>query len=751
MNKTVSSLTLILVATLLFTPYQSYAAPAAPGTTIITQPNGKKFEAKLKGDEHISWMETLDGYSILKVGNEWFYAGLDEDNQFIPTTYSVGSLAPQQLAGFQAGVTPTFTGIREKHFIIRNESSGTTTPHSQKVLVILINFTDATLTYGATDFEPLFFGASNSVKDFFTDNSYGDFIITKATESHGVADGIIEVTLGTAHPDNNSTGNKAAVAAALTAANASIDYSSFDTDANGTIEVDELSVVCIFAGDEAAQGSSTPPKTWGHKSSINPITIDGVDLSPYTAFGEIHSNRGDHIATIGIMCHELGHLMLGLPDLYDINGGSEGIGDWGLMGGGSWNNVGTYSGDSPAYLSAWSRVRTAFTTPTIITSAATGVSIESTHAISDVKEFWIDKYKSPFGSFSERFLIENRQLSGYDAGLPASGLLIFHIDESKTTNQDETHKLVDLEEANNDGDLDNETNRGDGGDPFPGTSSNTSFNDASTPNSKQYDTTVTNIGITNISASASTMTADLTPHANSGSGETIYDANPSFSTSGSFGYNGGTNWTAMELTNNTTMDQIEGFEIYCYVPTTIDFHFYTSMTSNAPTTKIGTEETGFAAVAGWNRFTLATPLSFPQGATRAMILKLVTAGNSYPAFVIDTDPSHKSWLHFSGPTGTYKKVIDEWAQDYDWRQSILLGTTVIAPLSTAWVDFAWAGIESGSEAEAFNTVDEALSGVEDAGTVNFKGDTATSNSVWTGTIDQDVSLEAINGTVTLGE
>ena len=41
------------------------------------------------------------------------------------------------------------------------------------------------------------------------------------------------------------------------------------------------------------------------------------------------------------MCaHELGHLLFGFPDLYDPDGTSEGIGDWCLMSGGSWNGGG---------------------------------------------------------------------------------------------------------------------------------------------------------------------------------------------------------------------------------------------------------------------------------------------------------------------------------------------------------------------------------------------------------------------------
>ena len=64
--------------------------------------------------------------------------------------------------------------------------------------------------------------------------------------------------------------------------------------------------------------------------------------------------------------------------------------------------------------------------------------------------------------------------------------MIYHIDESQSygssrwsggpVNDDESHKMVDLEEGDGANDLDNNDNRGDSGDPYPGSSLNTNFN-----------------------------------------------------------------------------------------------------------------------------------------------------------------------------------------------------------------------------------------------------------------------------------
>ena len=105
---------------------------------------------------------------------------------------------------------------------------------------------------------------------------------------------------------------------------------------------------------------------------------------------------------------------------------------------------------------------------------------------------------------------------GYDRGLFSlvgtydGGLLITHIDDniandvSGGVQQDENHKKVDVEEANDAG-LDASANRGDEDNLFYSGNS-TTFNDSSNPNSKNYAGAATNVSITNISARQNTMT-----------------------------------------------------------------------------------------------------------------------------------------------------------------------------------------------------------------------------------------------------
>ena len=109
----------------------------------------------------------------------------------------------------------------------------------------------------------------------------------------------------------------------------------------------------------------------------------------------------------------------------------------------------------------------------------------------------------------EYFLVENRQRSRYDQGLPGAGLLIWHIDDAISNNTDESHYRVALEQADGDRDLENNANRGDDGDPWPGSGNKRAFTNTSTPNSQSYGGINTCVAVTSISDSGPTMTAHL--------------------------------------------------------------------------------------------------------------------------------------------------------------------------------------------------------------------------------------------------
>ena len=530
-----------------FTPTSSFAAPAEGTPVTLQQPNGLRFTATPWGDE---WYSGYDhnGYTILRndVTNVWYYAA---DNGF-------GKLAPTQL---RVGIDDP-SGLK-KH--LRDKSAVNSVPAgarldasrpwpgvsgSQPVLVILVEFDNQeSVGSDADDWNSAFFDTNGkTVKTYYDEASYNQFTIDPAAETHGTDDdGVIGwITVDMDHPSyptNND--NREAVRAALIAADPYIDYSDFDTDSSGGIDVTELHLVIITAGWEAAFGGQSnscgPNHTWGHRwslsGSVSAPQLDGVLVGDngsgggYSNFGEFHERGSNcdgssgHMATIGIMVHELGH-DIAWPDLYDTDFSSEGAGNWSVMAGGTWGKAfGEDQGTTPILPDPYSKWYQKWLTPIEPVVDAIGLDLPVA-ATSDVVYQvlpnpggvdWEFRGSSGTGEF---FLIENRQQVGFDEGLylvdsDAGGCLIWHIDETRTSsnsnNNDETRKHVDVEEANDEQDMDNHTNRGDLNDTWPGSNNMTTFSLSTTPNNDFYDGTNSGFSIENISTAGSGCTLDI--------------------------------------------------------------------------------------------------------------------------------------------------------------------------------------------------------------------------------------------------
>ena len=390
--------------------------------------------------------------------------------------------------------------------------------------VLLGQYADVTETYfDAVDFQNLLFddNPTGTMKEYYNEISYGNFLVD------GTADGWYQSTYTMAQAVDNV---KQYVAEIAELADPDFDYTQFDNDGPDNIPnsgdddgyVDGIIVVYSGCGAEWYPGNDN---IWPHKSSLGSYEYETDDLgangsnvivksyavNPELAGGgDCYTNT---IRPIGVYAHEFGHI-LGLPDLYDrddSNGDSEGIGHWCLMASGSWQGWG---GDTPAHMSSWCKSEMGWLEPVVLSSDEISLNIPQVETNPYAVKIWEDDY-----FWSRYFLVENRQPVGFDSDLEGPGLIIYHVDENRRygsyryssgpANDDETHKLVDVEEADGLDDMDNEVNRGDAGDPFPGTSNNFTFNDNSYPSASRYDNTETGIAVFNISSSDSLMTADV--------------------------------------------------------------------------------------------------------------------------------------------------------------------------------------------------------------------------------------------------
>lgn len=510
----------------------AHAAPAAPIDLTLTQPDGATFSARQWGDEWQNGFETSNGYSILQTQDGWWvYAGANEKGSLAPAWSEaemmvVGKAAPEGLPlHLRPAAVPSPNSMSS---ILASGEPMTPNIGTQPVLVLLASFSNRAGTYTAANFAASLFGASNSVKDFFLDSSFNQLTLSAANETQGTAnDGVVGwLNLGYNHPNtggSTGTANQQIVKNALIAADSYVNYAAFDTDGNGYISNKELHIVVVVAGYEASFDGSTP-SIWAHRWNLNNVTppvLDGKTLGDYNygggyaQFGEIH---GNHQATIGIMAHEIGH-DLTWPDLYDTDNSSEGVGEWSIMGSGNWNYTSTV-GDSPAMADAWLKWYQGWISPTVVSGTLTNAAIGQ--AETNAKAYLLGA--NPGGvdwnfylssGTGEYFLVENRQLTGYDAGLPGCGLLIWHIDEAVTSsnsaNANEFHPLVKLMEADGLDELRGGVDRGDAGDPYPGSTTNRNFTYSTYPNSRLYSGADSLASVTNVSTTcAASMTATFT-------------------------------------------------------------------------------------------------------------------------------------------------------------------------------------------------------------------------------------------------
>ncbi|MCP4567761.1 MAG: M6 family metalloprotease domain-containing protein [FCB group bacterium] len=387
-------------------------------------------------------------------------------------------------------------------------ANGTNATGTFKVLCLLVDFSDKVSRVSSTLFDSLIFAdQAGTVRDYFAETSYGQLDIVAVTlpSSLGWYEApqsyayYVDNNYGTDSPYPNNSQKLCEDLVDL--ADPNVDFSQYDNDGDGHVDV----VIIVHAG-QGAELTGRSTDIWSHKWSIPPRQRDGVSILDYTVMPEYWLSSGD--ITIGVFCHELGHAF-GLPDLYDTDGSSKGVGDWSLMSTGSWNG---YLGDSPAHPDAWCKAQLGWIDPVTVTLNLTNQSIPAVESNPTVYKIPVDG-----GSANEYFLVENRQKIGYDAHLPGEGLLIWHIDDQATHNQYEWypghtifgHYLVALEQADNLYQLEKNIASGDAGDPFPGNSSNVSFTPGTSPSSEAYDGSGGYVSIVNISASGPVMTADF--------------------------------------------------------------------------------------------------------------------------------------------------------------------------------------------------------------------------------------------------
>ena len=495
-------------------PQPASAVPACPDADTLLQPDGTPVRLFLRGDEHLHWNEDAAGYTVLKeaTGGRWVYAVTNAAGELVGSSRAVGQADPAALgvpkrllpAGAVAAASSASAARRAALLATGLPVRKAPLTGTMKNLVLLVAFSDKAFTYTTNQFDALFNtigyttdGAQGSVKDYYKEVSYNQLTVDSVV--------VAPVTLANGYAyygGNDSSGNdlrpREMVQQALAALEArGFDFSTLDNDSDGW--VDGLTVIHAGGGEEYS-GNDTN-YIWSHQWDLSSaVTYDGKKLQTYHTEPERRgwdsSSSTWGVTRIGVICHENGHF-LGLPDFYDYDYDSAGVGDFCLMAGGSWNGD---NGTQPAHMSAYCKASLAWVNATTVTAAGT----YTVPRVEDNRSLF--RLSGNFPS-TQYFLVENRQGQGFDASLPGTsrGLLIWHVDETQPDNDDQTHYMLDLEEASGTQHLEANSNSGDDSDYFR-SGTMTTFKSNTTPNNLSYAGAALGMDITAVSATASSMT-----------------------------------------------------------------------------------------------------------------------------------------------------------------------------------------------------------------------------------------------------
>ncbi len=462
------------------------AVPALPILRKLSQPNGDKISVVLRGDEHVNFYETPDGY-IVRESKDGYYCYAYVVNDSIHTSDIVVNDITERSdreKDFLKGVDSQLikanmykthkSDNRMKSPGLINEVFPTT--GDIRGLVVLVQFQDVKFSpvVSAEMYNEIInmkdYGgqyASGSVYEYFHDQSHGQLKLefdiagpvtlskkrayygsARETGYENVSDMIIEaVSLAKIEqPD--------------------LDFSRYDKNNDG--EVDFIYV--IYAGHGEAQGGPEE-SVWPQASTLQYLSwdmYDGLYLGRYACSCELHGAEGSDIDGIGTFCHEFGHI-LGLPDLYDASySGYYGMGYWDIMDVGSYNN----NSRTPAGYSAFEKFSLGWIEPLCLESEPQNFVLQPNESVFLVSDH--DK--------NEYFLFENRQSNRWDCQLPGHGMLVTRINYNRSlwnTNRVNTSSAgfehVKLIAANNNPKINDQGNL------FPGSMNKTEFSDNTTP------------------------------------------------------------------------------------------------------------------------------------------------------------------------------------------------------------------------------------------------------------------------------
>lgn len=524
MKKTVFLLFALFLSLGIATDVQ--AVPANPEPTTFTQPNGEVVSIIVKGDERISWCESIDGYTLLFDDNGYLtYAIKDSKGDIQPSTVVAVDIEKRdsKVKKMLSTIDKKMYYSREQVLIMQqiwnafdtksnDKSSKISASGKKHILFALVGFDEyegraaEPFERTAEEFHNLAnqIGYSNedakgSVKDWFLETSYGQLDLTFTIAGPYLAPKSEWYYTGGV---KNSRCPELARWLLEEIHSDGYDFSDLDSDGDGIADCFHF----IYAGN-GQEATGVKGTIWSHKSNVkgeSGLILGGIKFLTYSCSPERNGNSKTAMATIGVICHEMTHVF-GAPDYYDTDGRDpggreyDGTGNWDVMASGSYND----NGNSPACHNIYQKMRFGWIEPIELKE---NVSIYSMPNSNEHPIAYVVNTSTP----NEFFIMENRQKLGFDSHVPGSGLLIYRVaydmdyyySYENRLNAAHAQKMypvcasstvaIPIKDPESYGSINS------AGCPFPGSSDKTSFTDESTPSAKSWAEANTGKPITNI-------------------------------------------------------------------------------------------------------------------------------------------------------------------------------------------------------------------------------------------------------------
>lgn len=416
-----------MLALLATTTLHAGAIPAWPGRQLTTLPDGTTVGYRLVGDEHRHAFVSDDGY-VLRLNSDRSRADrvmtLDEWQQQADAIHP--RRAPHRLA---SGGFPTTGTVSGMVLLVEFSDVHFQTDNTQAMYQRLMN------DEGYAERQ-----ATGSARDYFVSQSGGRFtprfdVVGPVRLSRPMAFYGADDAQGT-----DANAGLMVEEACRLAHDSGADFSQYDYDGDGRVDFVFL-VVAGYGQNYGADANTIWPHTatlpdWGITCEL-----DGKSIGRYACGCELKYTQGTQLEGIGTFCHEFGHV-LGLPDFYDTrHSNGTRLGQWDIM------DQGCYLNESrtPCAYSAFERYSLGWLDLTELSEPSDNVVLTELTTTNMA-------YRISTSRPDEYFVLENRQQQGWDAYLPARGMLVAHVDYdasawSTNTVNNGTDMRYDLVEA----------------------------------------------------------------------------------------------------------------------------------------------------------------------------------------------------------------------------------------------------------------------------------------------------------------